>query len=121
MPKLIHGAREHRFKIAFFGAVMVQGLMTNPEPNIPIADKGYDANCVRDYMEYLGGAAVIPTRKGRKVTIAIDSYIYAVRNQVERAFNKLKCARRLATQCDEPKQAISPLYTSYMWCTTIFI
>ena len=67
------------------------------EPKVLIADKGYDADRIRDDMEQRGGIAVIPTRKGRKVPMPIDNYIYALRNQVERVFNKLKCARRLAT------------------------
>lgn len=69
-----------------------------PELKVLIADKGYDADRIRDNMEQRGGVAVIPTRKGRKTQTPIDDYIYTLRNQVERAFNKLKCARRLATR-----------------------
>ena len=72
-----------------------------PEPKVLIADKGYDADRIRHDMEQRGGVAVIPTRKGRKTQIPIDEYIYALRNQVERAFNKRKCARRLATRYDK--------------------
>lgn len=38
-----------------------------PEPKVLIADKGYDADRIRDNMEERGGVAVIPMRSGRKV------------------------------------------------------
>ena len=72
-----------------------------PEPKVLIADKGYDADRIREDMERRGGIAVIPTRKGRKAPIPTYDHIYALRNQVERAFNKFKCARRLATRYDK--------------------
>ena len=52
-------------------------------------------------MEQRGGVAMIPIRKERKVSIPIDDHIYVLRNQVERAFSKPKCARRLATRYDK--------------------
>lgn len=55
-----------------------------------IADKGYDADRIRDDMEAKGGVAVIPMHSGRKVQAAIDQHIYGLRNRVERYFNKLK-------------------------------
>lgn len=30
----------------------------------------------------------------------LDDYVYALRNRIERCFNKLKNWRRLATRCD---------------------
>jgi len=72
-----------------------------PVPRVLLADRGYDADFIRDDMEARGGVAIIPTRKNRKVQIPVDGYIYALRNQVERCFNKMKNARRLATRYDK--------------------
>lgn len=72
-----------------------------PEPKVLIADKGYDADRIRADTEAKGGVAVIPTRSGRKVQIPIDDHIYALRNRIERCFNKLKNSRRLATRYDK--------------------
>jgi len=44
---------------------------------------------------------MIPGRKTRKLPIPVDDFIYALRKQVERAINKLKCSRRLATRYDK--------------------
>lgn len=72
-----------------------------PDPKVFIADKGYDSDAIRADIEDRGGVPVIPMRKGRKVQIPIDDFIYALRNRIERCFNRLKCARRLATRYDK--------------------
>ena len=72
-----------------------------PEPKVLIADKGYDADRIRERTEAKGGTTVIPMRRGRKVQTPIDDHIYALRNRIERCFNKLKNARRLATRYDK--------------------
>jgi transposase len=72
-----------------------------PDPKVFIADKGYDSDRVRADIERRGGVPVIPMRKGRKVQIAIDGFVYALRNRVERCINRLKNARRLATRYDK--------------------
>jgi len=66
-----------------------------------IADRGYDSNHIRERTAQKGGATVIPTRKNRKVQIPVDGFIYALRNQVERCFNKMKNSRRFATRYDK--------------------
>lgn len=43
----------------------------------------------------------IPTKRNRLVQLPVDAAIYALRNMVERCFNKLKNARRLATRYDK--------------------
>jgi len=72
-----------------------------PDPKVFIADKGYDSDGVRADIEDRGGVPVIPMRRGRKIQIAIDDFIYALRNRIERCFNRLKNARRLATRYDK--------------------
>jgi transposase len=72
-----------------------------PAPKVLLADKGYDADYIREDMERRGGTAMIPTKRNRKIQLPVDSAIYALRNMVERCFNKLKNARRLATRYDK--------------------
>lgn len=72
-----------------------------PAPRVLLADKGYDADFIRDDMEKRGGIAMIPTKRNRLVQLPVDAAIYALRNMVERCFNKLKNARRLATRYDK--------------------
>ena len=72
-----------------------------PEPKVLIADRGYDADWLRETMEARSITPIIPTRKGRKIQLPVDRHIYALRNRIERCFNKLKNARRLATRYDK--------------------
>ena len=72
-----------------------------PEPKVLLADRGYDSDFIRDDMAAKGGMAIIPTRKNRKVQVPVDGYVYALRNQIERCFNRMKNARRLATRYDK--------------------
>jgi len=72
-----------------------------PAPKVLLADKGYDADFIREDMERRGGTAMIPTKRNRLVQLPVDAAIYALRNMVERCFNKLKNARRLATRYDK--------------------
>ncbi len=78
-------------------------LMAEPGPDarVILADKGYDADAIRAALEAEGIAAVIPGKRNRKVQPDIDGNIYALRNQVERCFSKLKHSRRLATRYDK--------------------
>lgn len=69
-----------------------------------IADKGYDSERVLQKVTELGASAVIPPRSNRKVKREYDRQLYKElykeRNLIERAFNKLKRFRRLATRYD---------------------
>jgi transposase len=72
-----------------------------PAPKVLLADKGYDADFIRQDMERRGGIAMIPTKRNRLIQLPVDPDIYALRNMVELRFNKLKNARRLATRYDK--------------------
>ncbi len=65
-----------------------------------IADKGYDSENVLGKVKELGALAVIPPRSNRKVQREHDRELYKERNLIERAFNKLKRFRRIATRYD---------------------
>lgn len=70
-------------------------------PNVLIADRGYDADRIRNAVIASGGSTVIPTRRGRKNPVHIDRFAYALRNRIERTFGRLKNARRMATRYDQ--------------------
>lgn len=72
-----------------------------PAPKVLLGDKGYDADFIGQHMESRGGFAMIPTKHNRLIQLPVDAATYAMRNMVERYFNKLKYARRLASRYDE--------------------
>ena len=72
-----------------------------PEPKVLIADRGYDADAIRSDVQARGGTPVISIKRNRKVQIPYDSFIYALRNRIERRIGRLKNARRVATRYDK--------------------
>jgi transposase len=66
-----------------------------------IADKGYDGDEVRTALLMKGVLPVIPPKANRKEPIACDFRAYKDRNRIERMFNRLKQARRIATRYDK--------------------
>lgn len=72
-----------------------------PPPARLLADKGYDANSLRDRLEKTRTEAVIPSTRSRKTPIPYDAGAYIGRNLIERAFCRLKDWRRIATRYDK--------------------
>jgi len=66
-----------------------------------LADKGYDANSLRDALKARGTEPVIPSTRSRKRAIPYDVIAYRDRNMIERAFCSLKDHRRIATRYDK--------------------
>ena len=85
-----------------FDLVMADNL---PEPSVLLADRGYDADSIREKMEVRDVLTQIPMRKSRKMRVGVDHSLYSLRNLVERCFNKLKNARRVATRYDKTAQS----------------
>ncbi|MFD2439555.1 IS5 family transposase [Paracoccus kondratievae] len=85
-----------------FDLVMDDNL---PEPCVLLADRGYDSDKVRENMEARNIVPVIPMRKSRKLRVAVDRTLYRLRNLVERCFNKLKNACRVATRYDKTAES----------------
>ncbi|WP_420006562.1 IS5 family transposase [Arenibacterium sp. LLYu02] len=81
-----------------FDLVMVDNL---PKPSVLLADRGYDADSIRENMDKRDVLPAIPMRKSRKKRVGVDRSLYRLRNLVERCFNKLKNARRVATRYDK--------------------
>lgn len=66
-----------------------------------IADKGYDANALREAVRERGAWANIPPKANRREPICFSKHLYKARNLVERFFNRIKQFRRIATRYDK--------------------
>ena len=66
-----------------------------------LADRGYDADWIREFASQKGAWANIPPKRNRKEPICFSPYLYRARNLVERFFNKIKQCRRIATRYDK--------------------
>ena len=76
-----------------------------PTASVLLADRGYDADSIRKSMGKRDVLPVIPMRKSRQKRVAVDRSLYRLRNLVERCFNKLKNARRVATRYDKTAES----------------
>lgn len=70
-----------------------------------LADRGYDADWIRELIEDQGCTAVIPPKSNRRDDIAFSKRKYKKRNLVERCINKLKQFRHIATRYDRHASA----------------
>ena len=66
-----------------------------------LADRGYDADWIRDLVRQHGAWANIPPKRNRTEAMCFSPYLYRARNLVERFFNKIKHCRRVATRYDK--------------------
>ena len=83
-----------------------------------IADKAYDNNALRRAIAEAGMAAIIPSKRDRKVPIPHDKTAYKTRNRIERCFNRLKHFRRIATRYDRRAEhflAFIHLASAMLW------
>ena len=69
-----------------------------PKADWFLADRGYDADWLREALEDKGISACIPGRKSRKKTVKYDKRRYKRRNRIEIMFGRLKDWRRVATR-----------------------
>ena len=80
-------------------------LLENVKAPAVLADKAYDTNELRAWLECRGIKAVIPPKSNRKETINCDYWHYKGRHAIECMFGKLKHYRRIATRYE--KKAIN--------------
>lgn len=78
-------------------------LLEGYTPLYSMGDKGYDSDKIVALMQGPDGKreAVVPPKSNRKEPRAYDADKYKGRNVVERAINKLKFFRRVATRFDK--------------------
>lgn len=70
-------------------------------PTMLLADRGYDADWIRELARRQGPWANIPPKRNRKDPICFSPFLYRAHNLIERFFNTIKQCRRVATRYDE--------------------
>ena len=93
-------------------------LLTGIEAGAVIADKGYEGNRVFSFIRDQGAEVVIPPRSNRNDPWEYDRELYRQRNLIERAFNRLKQWRRIATRYDRKRMyflSALHLVSSVIW------
>ena len=65
-----------------------------------LADRGYDADRIRELAMRKGAWANMPPKSNRSDAICFSPYLYRARNHVERFFNRIKQCGRVATRYD---------------------
>ena len=75
-------------------------LLAGIDTGAVIAGKGYESNRILAFIRSTGARVVIPPKSNRKEPWEYDRELYRERNLIERAFNKLKHWRRIATRYD---------------------
>lgn len=74
------------------------------------ADRGYDADWVRDALQEKGITPCIPGRKFGNKAVKHNKRRYKRRNRIEIMFGRLKDSRRVATRYDRcPSAFFSPI------------
>lgn len=66
-----------------------------------LADKGYDADALRERLLLRGVTPVIPFKSNRRQPWPLDRAAYRERNWIERVLGRLKQFRRVATRYDK--------------------
>lgn len=72
-----------------------------PADAVVIADKGYDADWIRELIEEQDAAPNIPMKSNRRERFCFSRRLYRERNLVERFFNRIKQFRRVATRYEK--------------------
>lgn len=75
-------------------------LSSLPPTKALLADRGYDADWLRDALAEREIEACIPTKSKRKTQILHDKALYRKRHKIENMFGKLKDWRRIHTRYD---------------------
>ena len=88
------------------------------ETGAVIADKGYESNRLLASIREQGAEAEIPPKSNRREPWEYDRELYRQLNLIQRALNKLKHWRRIATRYDRRSSYfLSALYlvSSVIW------
>jgi transposase len=81
-------------------------------PDRVAGDKGYTGHKIRRYLRSRGIGAVIPRLKNEpRRGVRFDRAAYRERNAVERAINRLKQCRAIATRYEKLEETFHALLT----------
>ena len=75
-------------------------LSSLPPAKALLADRGFDADWLRDALADHKIEACIPSKSNRKIQILHDRLLYKKRHKIENMFGKLKDWRRIHTRYD---------------------
>ncbi len=99
---------------------LVPDLLDGLQPKtMLLADRGYDADWIRQLVSERGGWANIPPKRNRREPVCFSPFLYKERNLVERFFSKLKHFRRIATRYD--KLAVNFLAMLKLACVRLWL
>ncbi len=86
-------------------------LLSGKNPKNVIADKAYDSNEIRNFIEKMGSQAVIPSKVSRAELIEHDKHIYRERCLVENFFQFIKRFRRIGIRYEMKAQNYAGMLT----------
>ena len=96
-----------RHEATVFEELMTEGAVKRPgrgrpriRPGRVCGDKGYSSRKIRAYLRRRGIRYTIPRKTNERRTGPFDRVLYRTRNLVERAINRLKQFRRIATEVE---------------------
>lgn len=100
-------------------ALLERGAVARPgrgrpriRPNRVAGDRAYTGRAIRGYLRRRGIGAVIPRqRREPRRGVRFDRAAYRERNQVERAINRLKQSRAIATRYEKLAETYHALIT----------
>ena len=91
-----------------FEELMTRGVVKRPgrgrpriRPQRVCGDKGYSSRKIRAYLRWGGIRHTIPRKRNERRSGPFDRALYRTRNLVERAINRLKQFRRIATRYEK--------------------
>jgi transposase len=94
-----------------------EDLLADHEPEVVIADRGYDKKALVEEIESRGAVAVIPTQKNRKEQRDVDGHLYRERNRCERFWSKAKQFRRVATRYEKK----TANFLAFAWVAAVMV
>lgn len=89
-----------------------------PKAQRMLADRGYDAECLRDALEQKGIKPCIPSRKSRYFPVKYDKRRYKWRNRIEIMFGRLKDWRLVQPATTGAQPSSSPPSLSQPLCSS---
>lgn len=92
-------------------STQVKALLTEKKAKNIIADKAYDSNAIRDFIEKMGSQAVIPSSGVRIKALEYDRHTYKERCLVENFFQFIKRFRRIGTRYEMKAQNYAGMLT----------
>ena len=85
------------------------------DPEVLLADRGYDSDPIREDIRARGGTPEIPTKRNCRVQHSVNRALYALRARVEQFFNERKNSRRVATRYDHTASGFVLLAAIRQW------